>query len=87
MKIGNRRLVAVGGLTATAVLALGSPALAHVSVDPAEAPGGGYATINFKVPNERDNASTNKLEITLPTDHPMASVMPVNRAWPAPGSP
>lgn len=76
MKIVKRRLVAVGGLTAAAVLALGGPALAHVSVDPAEAPGGGYTTINFKVPNERDNASTTKLEITLPTEHPMASVMP-----------
>ncbi|MBU7597715.1 YcnI family protein [Streptomyces sp. P38-E01] len=71
-----RRIAAVGGVTAVAVLALGTPALAHVSVDPAEVPGGGYATLNFKVPNERDNASTVKLEITLPTDHPMASVMP-----------
>ncbi|MCK1794708.1 YcnI family protein [Streptomyces sp. XM4193] len=71
-----RRIAAVGGATAVAVLALGTPALAHVSVDPAEVPGGGYATLNFKVPNERDNASTVKLEVTLPTDHPMASVMP-----------
>ena len=76
MKTVTRRLTAVGGVTAAAVLALGSPALAHVTVDPAEVPGGGYTTVNFKVPNERDNASTVKLEVTLPTDHPMASVMP-----------
>lgn len=72
----TRRLATVGGLTVAAVLALGGPAWAHVSVDPGEVPGGGHATINFKVPNERDNASTTKLEITLPTDHPVASAMP-----------
>lgn len=76
MKFFPRHLAALGGLSAVAVLALGTPAFAHVSVDPGEVPGGGYTTLNFKVPNERDNASTSKLEITLPVDHPMASVMP-----------
>jgi uncharacterized protein YcnI len=28
------------------------------------------------VPNERDNASTTKLEVSFPTDHPLASAMP-----------
>lgn len=37
---------------------------------------GGYAVVDFKVPNERDNASTTKLEVNFPTDHPLASVMP-----------
>ncbi len=65
---------AVAGATA---LALSSPALAHVSVQPeGEAAKGGYAVLGFKVPNERDNASTTKLEINFPTDHPLASVMP-----------
>ncbi|WP_438947900.1 YcnI family copper-binding membrane protein [Streptomyces durbertensis] len=64
------------GVSAFAVLALAGPALAHVTVDPAQAPAGGYATINFKVPNERDNASTTRLEVTLPTDQPLTSVMP-----------
>lgn len=41
-----------------------------------EAAKGGYATVNFKVPNERDGASTVKLEVTLDRDHPLASVMP-----------
>jgi periplasmic copper chaperone A len=72
----TRRLTTSGSLAATAVLALGGPAFAHVSVDPPEAEPGGYATVGFKVPNERDNASTSKLEISLPTDHPLASVMP-----------
>ena len=61
----------------SAVLVLSGPAFAHVSVQPqGEAAKGGYATINFKVPNERDNASTTKLEVNFPTDHPLASVMP-----------
>jgi uncharacterized protein len=71
------RIAAVGAVAGTAVLALSSPALAHVSVQPeGEAAKGGYAVVNFKVPNERDNASTTKLEVTFPTDHPLASVMP-----------
>ncbi|MBN0043223.1 YcnI family protein [Streptomyces actuosus] len=71
------RIAASGALAATAVLALSSPALAHVSVRPeGTAAKGGYAVVDFKVPNERDNASTTKLEVTFPTDHPLASVMP-----------
>ncbi|MFH9420181.1 YcnI family protein [Streptomyces sp. NPDC017529] len=71
-----RRLPVVAGLAAGSVLLLAAPAFAHVSVQPGQAEQGGYATINFKVPNERDNASTVKLEVTLPTDHPLASAMP-----------
>src|SRR5262245_23521976 len=49
-------------------------ALAHVTVNPREATQGGYAKLAFRVPNERDSASTTKLEINLPADHPFASV-------------
>lgn len=71
------RLLAVGALTGTAVLALSVPAFAHVTVEPeGTATKGGYAVVDFKVPNERDNASTTKLEVAFPTDHPLASVMP-----------
>ncbi|MFD8967670.1 YcnI family protein [Streptomyces sp. NPDC059568] len=71
------RLSVAGGIAATALLLLAGPASAHVSVQPqGPAAKGGYATINFKVPNERDNASTTKLEVNFPTDHPLASVMP-----------
>ncbi|MFE1608075.1 YcnI family copper-binding membrane protein [Streptomyces albidoflavus] len=62
---------------AAGVLLLAGPASAHVSVQPqGEAAQGGYATVNFKVPNERDDASTVKLEINFPADHPLTSVMP-----------
>jgi uncharacterized protein len=70
--------IAVGAaVAATAVLTLSSPALAHVTVQPEGAAAkGGYAVVNFKVPNERDDASTTKVEVSFPTDHPLASVMP-----------
>ncbi|MET9884626.1 YcnI family protein [Streptomyces sp. NPDC006430] len=63
-------------LAAGTVLVLSGTAFAHVSVQPGEAAKGGYATINFKVPNERDNASTTQLEVNFPTDQPLTSVMP-----------
>ncbi|MER7662194.1 MULTISPECIES: YcnI family protein [unclassified Streptomyces] len=71
------RTAVVSGVAASSVLLLSGTAFAHVGVQPqGEAAKGGYATVNFKVPNERDNASTVKLEVSLPADHPMASVMP-----------
>ena len=74
---GRARRAAVGGALAAAVLLLSAgPAAAHVTVNPGEAEQGGYATLNFKVPNERDDAATTRLEVVLPTDHPLASVMP-----------
>lgn len=72
-----RRAAVVGGVAASAVVLLAGPALAHVGVQPVgEAAKGGYATVNFKVPNERDDASTVKLEVNFPTEHPLASVAP-----------
>ncbi|MFD9600161.1 YcnI family protein [Streptomyces sp. NPDC059970] len=71
------RIALAGGIAASTVLILAGTASAHVSVQPqGEAAKGGYATVNFKVPNERDNASTTKVEVNFPTDHPLASVMP-----------
>ncbi|MEU3603878.1 YcnI family protein [Streptomyces sp. NPDC035033] len=72
----SRALVTAGTAAASVVL-LAGPALAHVGVQPVgEAAQGGYATVNIKVPNERDNASTVKVEVNFPLDHPLASVMP-----------
>ncbi|MFD5425405.1 YcnI family protein [Streptomyces sp. NPDC127084] len=71
------RLTIAAGITASSVLLLSVPAFAHVSVQPqGEAAKGGYATVIFKVPNESDTASTVKLEVSLPTEHPLSSVMP-----------
>ncbi|TXS55913.1 YcnI family protein [Streptomyces sp. t39] len=71
------RVAAAAAVAAASVVALSGTAFAHVSVQPqGEAAKGGYATVNFKVPNERDDASTVKLEVSMPADHPLASVMP-----------
>ncbi|MEV0737737.1 YcnI family protein [Streptomyces sp. NPDC050549] len=71
------RIAAAAAVAGSAVVVLSSPAFAHVSVQPeGTAVKGGYAVVDFKVPNERDDASTTKLEVTFPTDHPLASVMP-----------
>ncbi|WP_034217500.1 YcnI family protein [Actinoplanes subtropicus] len=60
----------VGGLT----LALAAPASAHVTVNPNTATPGGYTKVTFRVPNEKDNANTTKLEVALPAGQPIASV-------------
>ncbi|MER7397338.1 YcnI family protein [Streptomyces sp. NPDC000151] len=70
------RLPLVGGAAAGAVLLVAGPAFAHVTIQPGQAAKGDYATVNFKVPNEKDDASTVKLEVDLPADHPLASAMP-----------
>ncbi|MGW7395324.1 YcnI family copper-binding membrane protein [Streptomyces cyaneofuscatus] len=71
------RIAIAAGVAASTVLLLAGPAAAHVSVQPqGEAAKGGYATLNFKVPNERDKASTVKVEVNFPADHPLSSVTP-----------
>ncbi|MEV6103270.1 YcnI family protein [Streptomyces sp. NPDC051940] len=77
LHLSRGRAALTAGLAAGGVLLLAPPALAHVSVSPeGTAQQGGYATVNFKVPNERDDSSTIKLEVTLPADHPLSSAMP-----------
>ncbi|MFF7682631.1 YcnI family protein [Microbacterium sp. NPDC007973] len=67
----------LAGLAAGAVLAIGAPlaASAHVTVNPNTATPGSYATVNFRVPTESETASTVKVEVTLPTDTPLSSVL------------
>ncbi|WP_213450439.1 YcnI family protein [Rhizomonospora bruguierae] len=68
------RGAAVLAAVAAGVLVLAAPASAHVTVNPKEAAQGGYTKIAFRVPNEKDDASTVKLEVTFPADTPIASV-------------
>jgi len=75
----RRAIVAV--VMGAVVLGVASPAFAHVTVQPSEAEQGGYATVAFQVPNESDDASTVRLEVTFPEDHPITSV----RTQPVPG--
>ncbi|QFY08696.1 DUF1775 domain-containing protein [Nonomuraea phyllanthi] len=78
MSFVRRAATVIAAATAlTAGLAL--PALAHVTIQPGSAEQGGFTKVAFRVPNERDNASTVKVEVSFPTDHPLAfvSVKPV----------
>ncbi len=73
-RIGRR--VLVGGLLIGSVIALGASAAgAHVEVVPASAPKGGSEILSFSVPNEEPTANTVAVEIDLPTEHPIPSVL------------
>lgn len=72
-----RRFIALalaGG--AGLMLALAAPlsASAHVTVTPNGAEPGSYALVTFKVPNESATATTNRIQIDLPTATPFTSV-------------
>ncbi|MGH4016535.1 MAG: YcnI family protein [Pseudonocardiaceae bacterium] len=60
--------VAAAGLA----VALAAPAAAHVTAQPGEATQGGYTAFAFRVPNERPEAGTVKLEVSLPAEHPIS---------------
>jgi periplasmic copper chaperone A len=55
-------------------LMLSSPAFAHVTIDPDEAPKGGFTAVSFRVPNERPDSGTVQLEVEFPADHPIPFV-------------
>ncbi|AUG81197.1 hypothetical protein CFP65_6547 [Kitasatospora sp. MMS16-BH015] len=69
-----RRLATPGVLAAATLAATAVPAFAHVTVQPGTAAQGAYTAVAFRVPDESDKASTTKLEVSLPADHPVASV-------------
>lgn len=68
------RTAAAGAAVLLAVLAPAAAAQAHVRVTPTTAAPGSYATLTFKVPTESATASTQRLVVTLPSDHPFGSV-------------
>lgn len=76
-----RSVIAVVAGVATATIAgLVGVAAAHVSVSGDIAPGES-GTVTFTVPNERDDASTTRLEVKIPDDVPLGSL----RVKPKPG--
>ena len=74
-----RRAFVTATLAGALLAALAAPASAHVSVKPESVPKGSFSVISFSVPNESSTASTVKVEVTFPTDHPIAfvSVLPI----------
>ncbi|KKD09128.1 YcnI family protein [Streptomyces sp. WM6386] len=80
-----RRVGAVTALAAVGVLTAAGAASAHVTVHPESYTRGATdGTLTFRVPNEEDNASTTKVQIFLPTDHPLLGVLVAPRdGWTA----
>jgi uncharacterized protein YcnI len=72
-RLGGRATV-LGAVCVVVLLTLAGVASAHVTVNPRTAQQGGYTKVAFRVPNERDTASTTQLEVNFPTDHPLAFV-------------
>lgn len=71
-----RRSSAVLGAAAALVGAAALPASAHVTVTPDTASQGSTQELSFKVPNEESNATTTGIQLQIPTDHPIAQVLP-----------
>ena len=65
--------------TAALLIALAPPAAAgaHVTVQPAAAPEGGFARLDVRVPNERDDQATVKVDMKLPPGVIAAAYEPV----------
>src|SRR4029078_4950888 len=80
------RVAAVTIGVALAVLLAAVPGGAHVTIKPDVAKKGSFSVFSFSVPNESESASTVKLEVTFPTDHPIpfGGVRPIpGGAWSA----
>jgi uncharacterized protein YcnI len=65
------------GAALAAALALAPPAAAHVTLQPEEAPAGGFTRLDVRVPNERDNADTTKVVVQFPPGFLSVSTEPV----------
>lgn len=71
-----RRAGAATALAAVGVLAAAGVASAHVTIHPLSyAKGATDGVLTFRVPNEEDTASTTKVQVFLPTDHPVLGVL------------
>ena len=66
-----------GCVAVTATLAVPAAAGAHVTVQPNEAEASAFVVENVRVPNEQDNASTNKVSVQFPDGFAEVSFQPV----------
>jgi periplasmic copper chaperone A len=72
---GTARAIAILAATGITLAALASPALAHITVTPDTAQAGSAAELTFRVPNEEAKASVTKLQMQVPTGHPIAQLL------------
>ncbi|MER5182303.1 YcnI family protein [Streptomyces sp. NPDC002896] len=75
-RITLRRAGTVAALTTAGLLTAAGAAFAHVSVHPESyAKGATDGVLTFRVLNEEDTAGTTKVQVFLPTDHPVLGVL------------
>jgi uncharacterized protein YcnI len=70
-----RRVAVVVGGCAVALVAVAGTASAHVTVTPGSVAQGSTAELTFKVPNEEDTATTTRIDMRIPIDHPIAQLL------------
>lgn len=57
------------------VLLSAMPALAHITVTPGSAQAGSAAVLTFHIPNEEARAYITRVDMRIPTDHPIAQLL------------
>lgn len=72
--MNRRTIIAAAALAATALAP--ATAGAHVTLQPKEAPAGQYVRLDVRVPNERDDAGTRKVQVQFPPGFASASYEP-----------
>ncbi len=77
-RTAHAALGTLAGVVTAGLVLVAAPGWAHVEIDPGTATQGEEAALSFRVPSESDSASTTKVQVYLPTDHPLpaASVRP-----------
>jgi periplasmic copper chaperone A len=70
----SRAALVIAATTAGIVLSA-IPALAHITVTPGSAPPGSAAVLTFHIPNEEASAYTTRVDMQIPTDHPIAQLL------------
>lgn len=71
-----RRAGTVAALATVSVLTAAGVAFAHVTVHPdSYAKGATDGLLTFRVPNEENTADTTKVQVFVPTDHPVLGVL------------
>ena len=74
LRVRSARIAAVAA-AATGVLMFATPAWAHVTVHPEMVPAGASdIELTFRVPNERDDANTVRLQVFFPSNLPLLTV-------------
>ena len=70
-----RRVTIIGATIAATMLLFAGPALAHITITPDSVPAGTAAVLTLHVPNEEAHADTVKVDVQIPTGHPIAQLL------------